>query len=75
MIPGICWLSALKIVCILLEFDFLFVFPQRNPMRFVCRQCPNYRDPNTPGTGVLGTGMLMMTGMNTSPNMTAVVIL
>lgn len=43
-------------------------------MRFVCRQCPNYQDPNTPGTGVLGTGMLMMTGMNTSPNMTAVVI-
>nr|XP_022339652.1 E3 ubiquitin-protein ligase CHFR-like isoform X1 [Crassostrea virginica] len=31
------------------------LFGNWNPMRFVCRQCPNYRDPNTPGTGVLGT--------------------
>lgn len=31
------------------------LFGNWNPVRFVCRQCPNYRDPNTPGTGVLGT--------------------
>ncbi|XP_078337680.1 E3 ubiquitin-protein ligase CHFR-like isoform X2 [Crassostrea virginica] len=31
------------------------LFGNWNPMRFVCRQCPNYQDPNTPGTGVLGT--------------------
>ncbi|XP_062619679.1 E3 ubiquitin-protein ligase CHFR-like [Saccostrea cucullata] len=32
-------------------------FRHWNPVRFVCRQCPNYVDPNTPatGTGVLGT--------------------
>lgn len=31
------------------------LFGNWNPVRFVCRQCPNYHDPNTPGIGVLGT--------------------
>lgn len=36
-------------------FQYGGLFGNWNPVRFVCRQCPNYRDPNTPAAGVLGT--------------------